>query len=125
MNAPQSINSPERFVIRALLLWSLALIATGTVYAFLGDTWAFVVIVVGVLTSLAAWRGHKKGNWCQALYSVLFLVGLALVTHNIIGKLVQIASISKKPLSKINPSEVKTANVVGIWSIIHNAVCDV
>jgi len=31
------------------------------------------------------------------------------ITHNVIGKLVQIASISKKPLSKINPSEVKTA----------------
>ena len=79
MSAPQSINSPEQFVIRALLLWSLALIATGTVYAFLGDTWAYVVIVLGVLTAFAAWWGHKKGNWCQALYSALFLVGLALI----------------------------------------------
>ena len=31
------------------------------------------------------------------------------ITHNVIGKLVQIASISKKPLSKIKPSEIKTA----------------
>jgi argininosuccinate lyase len=31
------------------------------------------------------------------------------IAHNVIGKLVQIVSISKKPLSKINPSEVKTA----------------
>ena len=79
MNAPQAINSPGRFVIRALLLWSLALIATGTVYAFFGDTWAYVVIVVGMLGALAAWWGHNKGNWCQALYSALFLVGLALI----------------------------------------------
>jgi argininosuccinate lyase len=31
------------------------------------------------------------------------------VTHNVIGKLVQIANVSKKPLSKIHPSEVRTA----------------
>ena len=79
MNAPQSINSPERFVIRALLLWGLALIATGTVYAFLGDIWAYVVLVAGVLTAVAAWWGHRSGNRCQALYSVLFLVGLAFI----------------------------------------------
>jgi len=56
-------------------------------------------------------KAAESGNLIALdLAEKLVLKGVPFrIAHNVIGKLVQIVSISKKPLSKINPSEVKTA----------------
>ena len=56
-------------------------------------------------------KAAESGNLIALdLAEKLVLKGIPFrVTHNVIGKLVQIANVSKKPLSKIHPSEVRTA----------------
>ena len=56
-------------------------------------------------------KAAESGNLIALdLAEKLVLKGIPFrVTHDVIGKLVHIASISKKPLSKIHPSEVKIA----------------
>ncbi len=56
-------------------------------------------------------KAAESGNLIALdLAEKLVLKGIPFrITHNVIGKLVQIANVSKKPLSKINPSEVRTA----------------
>jgi argininosuccinate lyase len=86
-------------------IWSTSKISTD----------ALLVIKLMLMTVTVNKEKMKKaaegGNLIALdLAEKLVLKGIPFrISHNVIGKLVQIASISKKSLSKINPSEVKTA----------------
>ena len=75
----------------------------------------FLVIKLMLMTVTVNKEKMKKAaesGYLIALDLAEKLVGKGIpfrIAHNVIGKLVQIASISKKPLSKITPSEVKTS----------------